>query len=141
MVLRMKNVNILGVHWKIWLLIGATKNQYKGWGGWLPKKKGLDSLLIKRWLGKEEWGGDILMHTVLAQLMLVRWGSLVTNWLKTLGCCDLLPLLTLENWRKTHTHTLYIFWAKIPCTFRKFRCKKCITNLDFSYFTINRKST
>ena len=45
----------------------------------MPKKKGLDSLLIKRWLGKEEWGGDILMHTVLAQLMLVRWGSLVTN--------------------------------------------------------------
>ena len=33
MELRMKNVNILGVHWKIWLLAGVgefTTNQYKG---------------------------------------------------------------------------------------------------------------
>ena len=30
MVLRMKNVNILGVHWKIWLLGGVMKNQYIG---------------------------------------------------------------------------------------------------------------
>ena len=31
MVWRMKNFNIFGVHWKIWLLsIGVMKNQYKG---------------------------------------------------------------------------------------------------------------
>ena len=32
MVLRMKNVNILGVHWKIWFSGGGgfTKNQYRG---------------------------------------------------------------------------------------------------------------
>ena len=44
MVLRMKNVNILGVHWKIRLLGGVSKNQYRGGG--LPKKGGLDSLPI-----------------------------------------------------------------------------------------------
>ena len=26
--LRMKNYNIMGVHWKIWFLVGFTKNQY-----------------------------------------------------------------------------------------------------------------
>ena len=50
MVLRMKNVNILGVHWKIQLLgggggVGVTKKQYRGGEG-LPKKGGLNSLLI-----------------------------------------------------------------------------------------------
>ena len=35
MVLRMKNSNIFGVHWKIRLLGGVTKNQYRGG---LPKK-------------------------------------------------------------------------------------------------------
>ena len=30
MVLRMKNFNILGVHWKIWLLGGVMKSQYRG---------------------------------------------------------------------------------------------------------------
>ena len=45
MVLRMKNFNILGVHWKIRLLGGFTKNQYRG--GDCPKRgKGLDSLSI-----------------------------------------------------------------------------------------------
>ena len=50
MVLRMKNFNILGAHWKIRISIGEgefIKNQYKGgglpknWGGW-----GLDSFPI-----------------------------------------------------------------------------------------------
>ena len=31
MVLSMKNFNIFGVHWKIWLLGGITKNKYIGW--------------------------------------------------------------------------------------------------------------
>ena len=31
MVLKMKNFNILGVHWKVQLLGGFMKNQYRGW--------------------------------------------------------------------------------------------------------------
>ena len=59
MVLRMKNINILGFHWKIWLLRGFTKNQYRGER--LPKKKGLELLnLSGAWqeIGREcFWGG------------------------------------------------------------------------------------
>ena len=56
----MKNFNILGVHWKIWLLGGATKNQYKGG---IALKGGFGQFLSLRWgLGKKEgwwcfWGG------------------------------------------------------------------------------------
>ena len=48
----MRNVNILGVHWKIRFFRGTgtfTKSQYKGVGGageGLPKNGGLDSLQI-----------------------------------------------------------------------------------------------
>ena len=65
----MKNVNILGVHWKIWHLVGFTKNQYRGG----------DCLKIGAWtvyqfkgggLGKKAESGileglvDIPMHTM-----------------------------------------------------------------------------
>ena len=41
MVLRMKNFNILGLHWKIRFLGGGgTKNQY--YDGGLPKKEGFE---------------------------------------------------------------------------------------------------
>ena len=49
MVLSIKNFNIFGVHWKIWLLGGITKNKYIGG---LTKRVGLDSLLISG-----GWGG------------------------------------------------------------------------------------
>ena len=42
--LRMKNFNIMEVHWKIQFLEGSMKNQYIG--GEFPKKRGLDSLQI-----------------------------------------------------------------------------------------------
>ena len=50
----MKNFNILGVHWKVWLLGGSQKTNIEGR---LPKKGGLDSLLIQGGLGKKERGG------------------------------------------------------------------------------------
>ena len=70
----MKNFNILGVHWKIWLLGGGfTKNQYpierwdslkRGGGGQFTNLKGGG-------LGKKEGGGvfeggvvDTTMHTM-----------------------------------------------------------------------------
>ena len=54
--LRMKNFNILDVHWKIWLLGGGSSRKTDiDWG--LPKKGGLDSLQFKRGLGKKEGGG------------------------------------------------------------------------------------
>ena len=40
--LRMKNFNIIGVQWKIWVLGGFMKKTIFG-GEW-PKKGGLDSL-------------------------------------------------------------------------------------------------
>ena len=51
MELRMRNVNILGVHWKIRFLGErgrSRKTNTKGWGGGegLPKNGGLDSLQI-----------------------------------------------------------------------------------------------
>ena len=44
--LKMKNLNILGVHWKMWLLkgVGFTKNQYRG--GIAQKGGALDILQI-----------------------------------------------------------------------------------------------
>ena len=59
MVLRMKNFNIFGVHWKIRLLGGMVlKNQYIGGG--LPKRGGgggLGQFVDLRELGKKEGGG------------------------------------------------------------------------------------
>ena len=77
MVLGIKNFNILGVHWKIWLLVGGfSKNQYRVGADGL-KRGGLDSLPIQGGgaggvLGKKEsqgcfWGGgrfDTPMHTM-----------------------------------------------------------------------------
>ena len=42
-IIRMKNFNIMGVHWKILFLGGFTKRTYRGE---LPKNGGLDSLQI-----------------------------------------------------------------------------------------------
>ena len=60
MVLRMKNVNILGVHWKIWFSGGGgfTKNQYRG-GEDCLKKGALIVCQFKEGggLGKKEGGG------------------------------------------------------------------------------------
>ena len=62
--LRMKNFNILGVHWKIRLLGGVTKNQYRA-GDCQKKKGGLEQFANLRGggLGKKEgwwcfWGGS-----------------------------------------------------------------------------------
>ena len=52
--LRMKNFNILGVHWKIWLSGGGSwKTNMEGG---LPKKGGLDILQIQEGLGKKGGG-------------------------------------------------------------------------------------
>ena len=56
MVLRIKNFNILGVHWKIRLLGGRCSRNTNAERE-LPKKGGLDSLLNSRGgLGKKEGG-------------------------------------------------------------------------------------
>ena len=53
MVLRMKNFNILGFHWKIWLLgEGVSQKTNIEGGGGLPKKGGL-----ARKSGWCFWGG------------------------------------------------------------------------------------
>ena len=59
MVLRIKNFSIFGVHWKILLLGGVTKNQYTEG---LPKKGGLGQFVDSRMGGgggglarKREW--------------------------------------------------------------------------------------
>ena len=57
--LRMKNFNILGVHWKIWFLGGCMKNQYIG--GEMPKKGVLEGLQIRGALAKK------------MELMFLRW--------------------------------------------------------------------
>ena len=71
MELKMKNFNILGVHWKIWLLGGSSqKTNIKGR---LPEKEGLGQLTdlrggLVRKRGWCFWGGggvDTLMHTML----------------------------------------------------------------------------
>ena len=56
MVLRMKSFNILGIHWKIWLLGGGglTKNQYRGGG--LPKKGSLGQFANLRGTWQERGG-------------------------------------------------------------------------------------
>ena len=57
MVLRIKNFNILGVHWKI-RLFGGRCSRNTNAERELPKKGGLDSLLNSRGgLGKKEGGG------------------------------------------------------------------------------------
>ena len=79
MVLRTKNFNILGVHWKIWLLGGILKNQYIGGdrprkGGWLVQFVDLRGGLAR----KRAWcfwgGGDTPVPTmiILSHLELLR---------------------------------------------------------------------
>ena len=70
MVLRMKNFNILGIHWKIRLLGGCSqKNNIDGRG---HLEMGVWTVyLFKGGVGKKEWGGDFEgrvwypMHTML----------------------------------------------------------------------------
>ena len=68
----------------------------------------------------------------------MHWGSLVTNWPRMLGCWEHLPFLTSENWWKL-TSALQIFWAKIPCAFRKFRWKKMHCTSRFFVFYVKHK--
>ena len=79
MVLRTKNFNILGVHWKIRLLGGILKNQYIGGdrprkGGWLVQFVDLRGGLAR----KRAWcfwgGGDTPVPTmiILSHLELLR---------------------------------------------------------------------
>ena len=70
MVLRMKNFNILGVHWKIRLL-GVGGSRKTNVEGGLPKKGALVSLpiyggdLARKREGGGVWGGvDTPMHTM-----------------------------------------------------------------------------
>ena len=65
MVLRMKNFNILGVHWKIWLLGGGGLEKPICRGA-LHKKGGLGQFAdLKGGLGKKETGvSDTPMPTM-----------------------------------------------------------------------------
>ena len=55
--LRMKNFNILGVHWKIWLLGGEfKKNRYRGRD---CQKRGLGQFAdLRRGLAEKRGGGE-----------------------------------------------------------------------------------
>ena len=73
MALRMKNFNILGVHWNIRLLGGGGVHKNR-WGR-LPKKGALGQFVDLRWeLGKKEEGGsvDTLMHTIVSSFKFAR---------------------------------------------------------------------
>ena len=100
MVLRMKKFNIFGVHWKIRLLGGFTKNQIEG--GRLPQKGDWTVCRFKRGLGKKQGvvflrRVDNLIHTMRMVQNLKRnlffvskmtriWGILI--WaLKSLKKC------------------------------------------------------
>ena len=74
MVLRMKNFNILGVHWRIQLL-GGGGSQKTNIDGGLPKSGGGGVWTVCQFseggLGKKEWGcvfekkGDTPMYTMI----------------------------------------------------------------------------
>ena len=68
MVLRMKNLNILGVHWRTRLLGGGgfTKNQYRG--GELPKK-GTVCQFKGAW---QERGGGVFEGELIPQCTLCK---------------------------------------------------------------------
>ena len=61
--LRMKNLNIFGVHWKIWFLGSSRKTNIEGGGS--PKKRGLDSLQILEGGLATTMGVDTPMHTMV----------------------------------------------------------------------------
>ena len=95
MVLRMKNVNILGVHWKNWTFKGGgvTKNQYRSGvrlnkgGGGLRQFANIRGDLERKGAG----GVDIPMHTMyIKPFFTTRWyisSSLVTNQLNAVTRC------------------------------------------------------
>ena len=58
MVLRMKNFNIFGVHWKIWLLGGGLRKTDIEGGG-LPKNGGLGQFADLRGGAWQERGGGV----------------------------------------------------------------------------------
>ena len=71
MVLRMRNFNILGVHWKIRLL-GVGGSRKTNIEGGLPKKEGLGQFVDFREGGglARKKGGDTPMHTMVTLLVL-----------------------------------------------------------------------
>ena len=73
--LRMKNVNNMGVHWKIWFLGGCMKNQYIGGVNCL-KREAWIVCRFKRGLGKKEGmmflkGVETLVHTMSWRSLLI----------------------------------------------------------------------
>lgn len=70
--LRMKNFNILGVHWRIQVL-GGEVHEKPIYRGGLPKKGEMDKLQIKRGAYQEKGGGfeggrgDTTINTMLLQ--------------------------------------------------------------------------
>ena len=84
MVLRMKNSNIFGVHWKIRLLGGVTKNQYRGG---LPKKGETWTVcqfkggLARKRGGECFWGVvDTPMHTMVFCVKLMLWSIVAQKY-------------------------------------------------------------
>ena len=76
MVLKMKNINILGIHWKIQLLDGGSwKTNIEG--GWLAKEGGLEQFADLRgvWQGRGgsvfEGRVDTLMQTMAGCIIFV----------------------------------------------------------------------
>ena len=110
MVLRMKNFNILEVHWKIWVLRrGLTKNQYregdclKSGGAWTVCRFKGEGLARKR--GWCFWGGvDTPMHTmyiVSENEKMGFWYDCFPNILWTVLVASIPNLQLMSNvWRK-----------------------------------------
>ena len=88
MVLRMKNFNIFGVHWKIRLLArgGPEKPIYKG--DCLKRVGSWRVCWFKMGLGKKEEGGgvDTSMHTMVFKKNFFSWVILSTDQISLSGC-------------------------------------------------------
>ena len=103
--LRMKNLNILGVHWKIRILVrGFTKKQYRE--GDCPKRGAWTICKFKRGLGKKEGvvflrGVDTPMHTMTTSIFVsisMKQFSKSINWKLTTWNREIFLSLTIKTY-------------------------------------------
>ena len=138
MVLRMKKFNIFGVHWKIRLLGGFTKNQIEG--GQLPQKGDWTVCWFKRGLGKKQVvvflrRVDNLIHTMRMVQNLKRnlffvskmtriWGILIwaLKSLNKMHFCWSLLCKVYNVWPKNVQRSIFHdteesckIWKKLTC--------------------------
>ena len=109
MVLRIKNFNIFGVHWKIWLLRvrGHKKPIYRGG---LPKKGGLDSLLIQGGGGLARKRGVVFLRGVDTPMATMLKGIFQGFWpqLQSTYFVEYLSMVAYDNILEEKQNV--IFW-------------------------------